>query len=55
MRVEFVPPNPNEFDRKVSNLNGTHLFVMFSFAEASSGFSKLMVGATNEFFIMSIE
>src|ERR1700749_5086456 len=55
MREELVPPNPKEFDRKVSISFMTVLVAMLSLAEYSSGFSKLMFGAINEFCIISME
>lgn len=54
-RALFVPPNPKEFDRSRSIFFSTVLSAMLSFWECSSGVSKLMLGATNERCIMSVE
>lgn len=55
MSDEFVPPNPKEFDKNKLIFLSTAVGLMFSLAENSSGFSKLMLGATKFSFIMIIE
>lgn len=55
MRVELVPPNPNEFDRKRSKARSTLRAGMLSFEVASSPCAKLMFGAMNPCSIISIE
>ena len=44
---ELVPPNPNELDKNVSNSVSTLREGIFSRAEASSGSSKLRLGAVS--------
>ena len=53
--VELVPPNPNELERNVSNSRFTRWVGIFNGAEASSGSSKLRLGAMKPLFIMRVE
>lgn len=55
MSVEFVPPKPNALERKVSKPLARVWLVMLSFAENSSGLSKLIFGAMKSFCIIRIE
>jgi hypothetical protein len=55
MSDELVPPKPKEFERNVSNSKLTILLLILSFSDASSGFSKFIVGAINEFCIIKME
>ena len=55
IKVELVPPKPNELDKKVSNCVSTRSVGIFNLAESSSGFSKLTLGAIKPFFIIIIE
>jgi hypothetical protein len=55
IRVEFVPPKPKELDRNTSIFFSVAFVTIFNLAESSSGVSKLIFGATNEFCIMSKE
>src|SRR6187200_1976398 len=52
---ELVPPKPNELDKNTIISFSIVLFAIFNFAESSSGFSKFMLGATNEFCIINTE
>ena len=52
---ELVPPNPNEFDKNTTISFSTVFFAIFNLAESSSGFSKFILGATNEFCIIKTE
>lgn len=54
-RALFVPPKPNELDKKTSIFLWIVLGAIFSLAEYSSGCSKFMFGATKEFCIIRIE
>ena len=54
-RDEFVPPNPNELERKVSKCLCTSRPGIRSLAESSSGFSKFRLAAMKSFFIIRIE
>jgi len=49
------PPNPKEFERNISIFFGKVFVTIFSLAENSSGSSKLILGAINEFCIIKIE
>src|ERR1700754_5105502 len=55
MREELVPPNPKELDKNIFISFSTVSVARFNLAEYSSGFSKLILGATKEFSIISIE
>ena len=55
IRVEFVPPNPNELLKKVSNSTSTLSCGILIQAEASSGSSKFRLAAMKLFCIISIE
>jgi hypothetical protein len=53
--VELVPPNPKELDRKILIFFEIVSQIILSLAEASSGVSKLILGAINEWCIISME
>ena len=50
--AEFVPPNPNELDKNTSIFLFKVFLTIFNFPESSSGFSRLILGAMNEFSII---
>ena len=50
--AEFVPPKPKEFDNTVLTSVSTVFAARFKCSENSSGFSKLMFGATKLCFII---
>ena len=51
----YVPPKPKELLRTTFTSVSTVLAAIFSFAECSSGFSKLILGATKLFCIIIAE
>lgn len=53
--VEFVPPNPNEFDRNILKCVSFVSGIIFRHEVSSSGFSKLIFPAMKSFFIISME
>ena len=55
IRVELVPPKPNELERKQLIFCSLVSGIMLILAESSSGFSKLILGAKKLFCIISSE
>ena len=55
IKLEFVPPNPKEFDKKQFKFCCFVSAIILIFAVISSGFSKFMLGAMKLFFIINIE
>src|SRR5688572_22334762 len=55
IRLEFVPPKPNEFDKNTSIFLFVAFVMIFRLAECSSGVSKLIFGAMKEFSIIGME
>src|SRR5690606_967737 len=55
INVEFVPPNPKEFDKNTSIFLSKVCLMRFNLAASPSGFSKLIFGATKECCIINME